>query len=129
MTVIDEDEAAESESGEAKPDRETNRLAFETWLADRPPIIQEMAREFPGYICYKSKENRGHYRIYSYSEDGTLTLMHGRDSYLPGVNTFGQSPYQLIACDCGNWLPPTAEQIAETGRRIERMRKLRMNRN
>lgn len=117
-----EDEAREVDAGEVKPDRETNKLVFETWLADRPPIIQEMAREFPGYVCYKSKENRGHYRIYSYSEDGTLTLMHGRDSFLPGVMTFGQSPYQLVTCDCGDWLPPTAAQIEETGKRINRVR-------
>lgn len=89
---------------------------LEKWCAARPPRVAELARRFPPWNCYRSKENpRMHYTIYSIGEpkepDGpmTLTLVHGADSTLPGVSTFGH-PEQLIVCNCGHWQPPTEAQ-------------------
>ena len=89
--------------------------ALEEFLQELPEDTQRIARIYPPTICYKSKQSpRYHYMILSYSDkpegpDGavTVTLIHGADSSLPGVATFGQEPEQLIVCDCGKWEPPT----------------------
>ena len=90
------------------------------WLATRPLRIQKVAKRYPGFQCYRANDNRGHYWIYSYEEPKslrrpvTVKLIHGRDSYLPGVAVFGVSPRTLIPCRCGHWEPPTAEQQKHT---------------
>jgi len=95
-------------------------------LAGMGSACRELAERYPavrnGHVaCYRSTENpRHHYRIYSYNENLTVTLIHGDDSSLPGVNTFGQPAEQLIACDCGKWEWPTEENIARTRERTER---------
>lgn len=55
----------------------------------------------------------------------TLTLVHGSDSYLPGVATFGQPPEQLTPCGCGKWRQPTREQVAAMHERLEALRRAR----
>ena len=77
------------------------------WFDSRPKRVQEIILRYPP-SCYRSTENPGHYLIYSYDEpldDGpiTVTVIHGRDSFLPGVTVFGVSLNSLLWCDCGNW--------------------------
>lgn len=112
----------------------------EAWIAQRPPRVQAVARRYPGFrggklVCYRSTQNpRFHYTIYSIGEPEdpdapcTLTLIHGADSTLPGVSTFGQPPEQLIECGCGHWEWPTAEQRASTHAYMMRMRNERNER-
>lgn len=100
---------------------------FLEWAATRPERIAEVARKYPPTRCYRSTQNPlFHYTLRSFSEptDGkgnplldhpiTCTLVHGSDSTLPGVATFGQDPEQLIDCCCGNWKWPTQKQADET---------------
>lgn len=98
---------------------------FAEWLAARPRVIQDMAREHPPNRCYRSKVNSGHYIIHAYSEGGTMTLIHGHDSFLPGVATFGQDPNQLVDCGCGNWEWPTEDQAEKVRAFIERQARKR----
>ena len=99
--------------------------SFEDWLAERPEIA-DMVRAVSPWHCYRLKGNaRGHYAIYSYNEAGTLTIMHGSDSFMPGFGVFGIEPGDLVVCDCGKYEHATMEQGAESERRIEVMRKLR----
>lgn len=93
---------------------------MEAWCAQLPDFVAAVARKYPPDRCYRSTQNpRFHYVIGSYEENAgnvcTLKLVHGRDSTLPGVATFGQPPDQLIECDCGKWEPPTDGQTAVTG--------------
>src|SRR5690349_2294252 len=85
---------------------------LQKWIDSRPPAVREIATKYPPDRCYRSRENPGHYIIERYSEpqDGrpiTVTIVHGRDSYMPGVAAFGIDPHSLIPCTCGNWEPPT----------------------
>jgi hypothetical protein len=99
---------------------EEERIAFDLWLEGRPPIIQKMAKLCPPN-CYRG-ERRGHYRLYSYNENGTVTLLHGKDSFLPGIVVFGVDPATLVACGCGKWDEATEAQAEATARRIDRER-------
>lgn len=101
---------------------------YQSWLAELPSKVREVAAKYPSSKCYRSTENPlFHYKISSYGEhkdtgDVTLTLVHGRDSMRPGIATFGQPPDQLLPCDCGKWEPPTPEQKAATAEWIEQER-------
>jgi len=119
-TTFEEDDEIPDE---AVASVEENKRAFECWLEGRPAVIQEIGREYPGWQCYHTADRPdGHYRIYAYTERGTLELQHGRDSFLPGITVFGVSPDELVVCGCGKWLPPTAAQQEATIARIERFR-------
>lgn len=94
------------------------------WVNSRPPKVRKIALAYPATQCYRATDNRGHYTIYCYSEPRskygrvTVKLIHGQDSYLPGVMVFGVNPKTLIPCDCGKWNPPTIEDCKQ--RKLER---------
>lgn len=106
-------------------DVEQMKADFLAWAAKRPPKVRAVAEQYPMWNCYRSTKNRGHYQIGAYMEPRnphdpvTVTLVHGTDSFLPGVAVYGQPPDELEPCGCGEWLPPTKEQIAETRAEIE----------
>lgn len=92
----------------------------QAWLDSLPPAVRVVAQKYPPadpvtakIHCWRSSQNPlFHYVIKSFSEPDaaglvTVTLVHGHDSTLPGVATFGQDPAQLTLCDCGKWQPPT----------------------
>lgn len=88
-------------------DEHDARRELETWLAGRPSAIRRMAERWPPWTCYRSTAHpRMHYIIMSYGDDGTMRLVHGMDSTLPGFTTFGQDPAQLVACGCGQFAGP-----------------------
>ncbi len=109
----------------------TTKEEYEARLATIPPEVRKVALAYPMFRfdadgvpiadqlrCYRSKQNpRFHYTIASYDYSKApgvpvmVTLVHGSDSTLPGVGTFGQDPAQLVPCDCGDWRPPTPEQV------------------
>ena len=49
--------------------------SWEAWVRTRPPIVREVAERFPPWrlVRLKSTGHRG--TIYSYSEDGTVTVI------------------------------------------------------
>lgn len=94
------------------------RRAFEQWRDSLPELPRAIATVWHPYDCYRSTENRGHYTIASYSDNGTVRINHGRDSHLPGVSAFGIDPNTLTVCGCKQWEAPTPEQIAQTRRYI-----------
>lgn len=67
---------------------------FETWVASRPPKIQEMIRKYPPRTPYRLNDDDDEYYIYSYSEDGTVTLTRVCDG-VPLWNVFGVDPAGL----------------------------------
>jgi hypothetical protein len=100
---------------------------FLAWLETLPAAVRDLALKYPAVnehaagehdnlLCYRSNKNPlYHYTIRSYDDDKprgvvTVTLIHGSDSTLPGVATFGQDPAQLLPCGCGRWEWPTAAQ-------------------
>lgn len=78
--------------------------------------------------CYRMADNDGHYRISGLSGDvyGRITaeIVHGRDSYFPGVLVFGVDPSELVPCNCGKWEPPTKAQLEQTRKEMDGYRDL-----
>ncbi len=50
------------------------QIEWNKWVESRPPIIQDLCRRFPPYNLYKLESTGQRVTIYSYSEDGTLTV-------------------------------------------------------
>lgn len=91
---------------------------FERWLADRPESVQKLAREYPP-VCYRSTADAGHYRIIAYAEDGTMRVVHGHDSYLPGFSVYGYIASNLTRCECGEWDMPTQKQVKKSEEKVK----------
>lgn len=98
-------------------DDDEHRAKFEAWLLERPQIA-DMAHKYPPSTCYRV-QGRGHYTIYSYADNQTVTLSHGADSSLPGVQVFGVPASDLEPCGCGGWEWPSVEQAEATKQRID----------
>lgn len=96
------------------------------WINSRPSTVKAVIEKCPPFGCYKSTENKGHYEIYSYEEHGgdpiTIKIVHGKDSYLPGITVFGVNPNTLVKCDCGEWEPPTELQAQISKDDIEKLK-------
>ena len=76
---------------------------FEEWLDGRPDVIQKMAVSLKPWFRYRLKPTGQHCSLYSYFEDGTVTItVDGHDTealdmvnkVMP-VNVFGISPDDL----------------------------------
>lgn len=93
--------------------------SWELWLSERPEI-EPIARKLPPWNCYRQRgQPHGHYSIESYNPNGTVTLNHGRDSTLPGMQVFGVPAEQIEACGCRRWQWPTHKQAAAVRRHVE----------
>lgn len=105
-------------------DRRRNWLAvrFAVWLMEQPEAVYPLATKWPCDTCYRMTDEAGHvdhYWIRSYSvTDGTIAVMTGQDSLVPGIAVFGIDPTRLKLCDCGRWHPPTDAQVEMTRRRV-----------
>jgi len=77
--------------------------AFTEWLRDRPEVIKKMAEKFKPWFNYRVKSTGQHCNLYSYSEDGTVTVqINGHDNdFLDSINemlpmgVFGVNPEDL----------------------------------
>jgi hypothetical protein len=104
------------------------KAEWEQWLASRPPAVAAVARRFPPDVCYRSPDGRGHYVILTYGEpkDGgpvTFRVIHGADSFHPGLQVFGMEQSDLLPCNCGNWEMASEEQIEETSAKVDAIAK------
>ena len=76
---------------------------LEQWIAERPPHVAAVVREYPPDRCYRIRGDKtGHYEIASYSEHAngavSLRLLHLPDSRLPGVEVFAVPPENVTPC-------------------------------
>lgn len=67
---------------------------FYDWLATRPEVIQEMGNKYPPWVEYKM--NGKPCELYSYSEDGTVTVLTTDIFGLVPYKVFGVNPEELI---------------------------------
>lgn len=99
------------------------RETFEAWFAERPPAVQQLVTQCPPFYCYRLVGDDhvipGHYTIAAYNEGGFMLLVHGGDSFLPGLQVSGVPPEHLQACNCGNWEPANDAQLAQTNAFLE----------
>ena len=47
---------------------------LEEWLSDRPQVVKDMARKYPPWNEYRIKSTGQTAILYSYSENGTVTV-------------------------------------------------------
>lgn len=80
---------------------------FNEWLKYRPEIIKEIANKVPPWNRYKLKTTGQYCDLYSYSEDGTVTIIvNGHESEILNqvnkiapVSVFGINPDDLEALE------------------------------
>ncbi len=78
---------------------------LQKWIESRPPAVREVARKLAIHSCFKSTQNKGHYKLYAIDETDPVTvkIIHGSDSFLPGYEIFNVNPDTLEPCNCGEW--------------------------
>ena len=88
---------------------ELNEDAFEEWLDGRPDIIREVATKCPPGRLYLLKISNHRVFPYSYSEDGTITVVVSGEynAVLFERKVFGIHPNDLVECD----LPKKGEAL------------------
>ena len=88
---------------------EEQEKAWEDWVSTRPQIIQDLCERFPPYNLYRLKSSGHRVTLYSYSEDGTITVnVSGEYNAVTfDRQVFGIKPEDLEECD----LPGTDEWI------------------
>jgi len=91
---------------------EEERAGWERWVASRPPVVQQLARQFPPNQLYRLKTTGHRVTPYSYSEEGTLTVdITGQfNRVLFGRRVFGIRPEDLEECE----LPQPGEDLGDT---------------
>jgi hypothetical protein len=87
------------------------------WIASRPPEIQAMIRKHPPNLLYRMKSSGHRVTIYSYAEDGTVTVdVTGQYNVVTfSRRVFGVKPDDLTECDGPALGEPTGDLAAEAG--------------
>jgi hypothetical protein len=89
-----------------------NEEEFRAWVASRPQVVQEMIARCPPDRLYRMRDSGHRAIIYSYGEDGTVTVeVTGEfNRVVFGRRVFGVSLGNLEECD----LPPEGEDLGDT---------------
>jgi hypothetical protein len=80
---------------------EEQRAGFMEWRTTRPKVVQDLIDRFPPWTLFMIKDTRHRCTIYSYNEDGTLTVsITGQFNLINfGRRVFGIHPDDLVECD------------------------------
>lgn len=80
------------------------RIEWDEWVGTRPEIIQDLCRRFPLYNLYRLKSTGQKVTLYSYSEDGTITVnvTEEYNAIMFNRRVFGIKPEDIEECE----LPP-----------------------
>jgi len=71
---------------------------FQAWFRERPMVIQDMVLTTPPWETYAMNGDGDRYQVYSYNENGTVTVTRfhpGPLVLLPMWNVFGVDPANL----------------------------------
>jgi hypothetical protein len=84
---------------------------FDAWLAERPPLIQDIVEKYPPDRLYRLKTTKQRVTIQIYHVDGTVTVFVSGQYNLCVFdrNVFGISVTDLEECDM-----PTEEEMTGT---------------
>lgn len=91
--------------------------ALAAWVAERPPSIQKMVASHPPNRLYLLKSSNHRVTIYSYCENGTVTVnVTGEyNRVLFGRRVFGISLDDLVECDLPGLDEPLGDTSVEAG--------------
>ncbi len=81
--------------------KKLDKKAWEDWVSTRPLIIQELCNKFPPNKLYRLKKSGHRVTLYSYSEDGTMTVIVSGEynAVMFDRQVFGIKPEDLEECD------------------------------
>lgn len=90
---------------------ELDEAAWSEWVATRPESVQKLCRQLPPDRLYRLKTSGHRVTLYSYSEDGTLTVVVSGEynAVTFGRKVFGIKPEDLEECE----LPQPGEPLGE----------------
>ena len=85
------------------------KAEFDSWLADRPQCIKDLAIKYPPWILYRMKSTNQRVNVVGYNESGTVTVnVSGKFNFVVMERSvFGVSPDDLEECD----LPSKDEKV------------------
>ncbi len=90
---------------------EIDEVGWRRWVNSRPEVIQKMCKSHPPNLLYKLNTTGHRCRIYSYDENGTMTVqVTGEYNVVAFARAvFGIKPEELVECD----LPDDDEVVGE----------------
>lgn len=88
---------------------ELDQIAWNEWVESRPPEVQALCRKLPPDRLYKMTSSGHKVTIYSYAENGTVTVnVTGEYNHVVfDRHVFGIDPGDLEECD----LPSKDERV------------------
>ena len=94
---------------------ELDKERWDEWLSERPQEIKEMAATWPPNKLYRLKTTQQRCTLYSYSEDGTVTVnITGDHNLIPfSRQVFGINPNDLEECELPGKDEPVGEMFTE----------------
>src|SRR5260370_290093 len=101
-------------------------LRYLSTVGQYPEPARSVALEHVGVACHRDMFG-GHYWIQVFNDDGSVWLLHGRDSVLPGLDIPKGKANELSLCDCGRWMPTTKEQAQGSRRLVKVVAESRRN--
>lgn len=93
------------------------RPEFDAWVESRPEVIRKMIQALPPDRLYRLWENGSRCTIYSYEEDGTVTVeVTGQfnENVFIDRKVFGIDPEDLTECDLPEWFVEPAVGVSRT---------------
>lgn len=89
--------------------QEINEGLWNEWVSTRPESVRNLCRQLPTGRLYRLKTSEHRVTIYSYSEDGTVTVnLSGEyNAVVFERQVFGIKPEDLEECD----MPAPGEQL------------------
>lgn len=80
---------------------EWDQAEWDRWVAERPPVVQELCRRFPPNTLYRMKSTGERVTMLGYNEKGTVTVaVSGQyNQVVFERNVFGVPPDDLEECD------------------------------
>ena len=94
---------------------EIDQEAWSEWIDSRPKIIQDICKKLPPNRLYRMKSTGQRVYIYSYSEDGTVTVdITGQYNFITfDRQVFGIDPDNLEECDLPDDNEPLGTMLTE----------------
>jgi hypothetical protein len=101
---------------------EQQRSDWDNWISSRPKAVQDLARRFPPNKLFRLKSSGHRVYLYSYFEDGTLTVVvDGKYNMVAFERkVFGIKPEALEECE----LPASDEVVGSMNLTPEQVKKM-----
>lgn len=107
-------------------DEQRDEAEWQHWLKGRPEMIQKLGQRFKPWKVYRLTTTGQRCRLYSFSEDNTVTVSVTKELNLINFErrVFGIDPDTLVECE----MPRDDEPVGETMTAAEQLAYINMRR-